>query len=443
MRLGWYSDLLASERRTFWACFAGLGLDSMDTTIFSLVLPTLIALLGISHPQAGILGSAYLIGSAVGGWGGGIIADRIGRVRTLQAMILLVAIFTCLSAFSSDFWQLLIARFLQGAGYGGESAIGGVLISEVIRSHLRGRVAATVQSGYAVGYALSVLAFPVVYALFPQAQAWRVFLLLGLLPALLVFIIRRLVGEPEIFVETKKAQRDQQAAPKITAIFQPQFLRTTITCLFLATGVLGGAYVMITWLPTYLQSALGMPVTKTAGFLFVNIFGSLTGPVFYGILSDRIGRRQAFVAFLICQAINAAIYMFVPLSPAIILLLGYFLGAFQGGLASGLVPTFAELYPTELRANGSSFCASVGRGVASIVPGMVGILSVQLTLPVAMGVCAIASYVVGIIAALLLRDKTGVDLRTLDRESAVSSVQAVGGNRTNTNSSIAANGGMT
>jgi MFS family permease len=62
MRLGWYSDLLVEERRTFWACFAGLGLDSMDTTIFSLVLPTLIALLGISHPEAGILGSAYLIG---------------------------------------------------------------------------------------------------------------------------------------------------------------------------------------------------------------------------------------------------------------------------------------------------------------------------------------------------------------------------------------------
>ena len=442
MRLGWYSDLLASERRTFWACFAGLGLDSMDTTIFSLVLPTLIALLGISHPEAGILGSAYLVGSAVGGWGGGIIADRIGRVRTLQAMILLVAIFTCLSAFSSNFWQLLIARFLQGAGFGGESAIGGVLISEVIRSHLRGRVAATVQSGYAVGYAISVLAFPIVYALAPQDLAWRIFLVLGLLPTLLVFIIRRLVGEPEIFVETRKAMKQQDTAPSIAAIFAPQYLRTTITCLMLSTGVLGGAYVMITWLPTYLQSALGMPVTKTAGFLFVNILGSLAGPVAYGILSDRFGRRRAFVAFLICQAINAAIYMFFPISPSMILILGFFIGAFQGGLASGLVPSFSELYPTELRANGSSFCASVGRGVAAIVPGMVGILSVQMTLPVAMGACAIASYVVGIIAALLLRDRTGIDLRTLDRESAVSAVQ-VAGHRTNTNGSVAANGGMT
>jgi gas vesicle protein len=73
---------------------------------------------------------------------------------------------------------------------------------------------------------------------------------------------------------------------------------------------------------------------------------------------------------------------------------------------------------------------------------MVGILSAQLTLPVAMGACAIASYAVGIVAALLLHDKTGVDLRTLDRERAVSAVQAAG-HRTNTNSSVAANGGMT
>jgi MFS family permease len=427
VKLGWYSDLLPVERRTFWACFGGLGLDSMDTTIFSLVLPTLIALVGITHPEAGILGSAYLVGSAIGGWGGGIIADRIGRVRTLQAMILLVAVFTFLSAFSSNFWELLIARFLQGAGFGGESAIGGVLISEVIRPHLRGRVASAVQSGYAVGYAMSVVAFPIVFALAPQGIAWRIFLVIGLLPALLVFVIRRLVREPEIFVETRKTLRDQHAAPKISAIFAPQFLRTTITCLLLSTGVLGGAYVMITWLPTYLQSALGMPVTKTAGFLFVNILGSLTGPVFYGLLSDKIGRRQAFVAFLVCQAINAAIYMFMPIGPTIILILGYFLGAFQGGLASGLVPTFSELYPTELRANGSSFCASVGRGVASIVPGMVGILSVQLTLPIAMGVCAIASYIVGIIAALMLRDKSGIDMRTLDRESGSSASVAVGG----------------
>jgi MFS family permease len=419
VNLGWYSALLPTERRTFWACFGGLGLDSMDTTIFALVMPTLIAIVGITNPQAGLIGSAYLVGSAVGGWGGGIVADRIGRVRTLQIMILFVAAFTFLSAFCSNFGELFVVRFLQGFGYGGESAIGGVLISEVIRPQLRGRVAATVQSGYAVGYAASVVIYPILFALLPQTLAWRAFLIVGFLPALFVFLIRRLVPESQIFVETNKVMEKERVAPSIATIFHKQYLRTTLTCLMLSCGVLGGAYVMITWLPTYLRLAMGMPVTQTAGFLIVNILGSLTGPIVYGLLSDRIGRRSSFVVFLLCQTVNAAIYMFAPIGTSVILILSFFLGAFQGGLASGLVPTFSELYPTELRANGASFCSGVGRGLASVVPAMVGILSVKMTLPIAMGTCAIVSYIVGITAALMLRDNTGVDLHELDRESGI------------------------
>jgi hypothetical protein len=145
LRLGWYSDLTPVERRTYWACFAGFGLDSMDTTIYALVIPSLIAVLGLTAPQAGYLATAALIGTAVGGWGGGILADRIGRIRVLQLTILWVAIFTFAAAFGNSFAQLFGIRFLQGLGYGGEAAVGGVLISEVVRPALRGRVAASVQ----------------------------------------------------------------------------------------------------------------------------------------------------------------------------------------------------------------------------------------------------------------------------------------------------------
>jgi hypothetical protein len=149
MRLGWYSELTAPERRTFWACFGGFGLDSMDTTMYALVIPSLIAMLGITRPEAGYLATAALVGAAIGGWGAGVLADRIGRVRVLQLTILWVAGFTFVAAFTGSFSQLLVVRLLQGLGYGGEAAVGGVLISEVVRPALRGRVAASVQSGYA------------------------------------------------------------------------------------------------------------------------------------------------------------------------------------------------------------------------------------------------------------------------------------------------------
>lgn len=414
MKLGWYSDLDAIERRTYWACFAGFGLDSMDTTIYALVIPALITTLGLTKPEAGYLATAALVGAAVGGWGAGILADRIGRVRILQITILWVAVCTASAAFADSFAQLFVIRFLQGLGYGGEAAVGGVLISEVVRPALRGRVAASVQSSYAVGYAISVGLLPVIASLFPEEIGWRVFFALGIIPAFLVFFIRRLVPESGVYAEAKAAQAKGAEAPPFWAIFSRTHLRRTAAAAIMSTGIFGGAYTMITWLPTYLRTALGLSVTTSAGYLAMNILGSLVGPLCYGLLSDRIGRRPAFMAFLVLQAINAGIYLLAPIGPDLTILLSFFLGAFQGALASGMLPTFAELFPTGIRASGQGFCLSGGRGFGSVVPATVGMLAATLPLGTAMGVCALCSYALAFCAAIALPETIGADLNAVE-----------------------------
>ncbi len=409
-KLGWYSELTGRERLTYWACFGGLGLDAMDTTIYALVMPTLIAIVGITKPQAGIIASAALIGSAVGGWLAGIAADRIGRVRVLQITILLVAGFTFLSAFTHSFWQLFLARSIQGIGYGGEAAVGGVLISETVVPRLRGRVAASVQSGYAIGYALSTAMMPIIFGYFSQAMAWRVFFGIGLLPAVFVMFIRRFVPESTLYVESHK-ETTKAARNNFWEIFVPPHLKNTITATVLSTGILGGAYVMITWLPTYLRTVLHLRVSSTAGYLALNILGSFVGPFAYGFLSDWIGRRKSFMIFLCCQATNVAIYMFAPIGAATTMVLGFFLGALQGGLASGMLPSFSELFPTRIRASGQGFSLSGGRGFGAVVPAMVGVLAATKPLGQAMGVCALSAYAVALVAAYLLRETKGADLR--------------------------------
>jgi MFS family permease len=408
-KLGWYSELSGRERLTYWACFGGLGLDAMDTTIYALVMPTLIAIVGITRPQAGVIASAALIGSAVGGWLAGIAADRIGRVRVLQITILLVAGFTFLSAFTHSFWQLFLARSIQGIGYGGEAAVGGVLISETVAPRLRGRVAASVQSGYAIGYALSTAMMPIIFGYFSQAMAWRVFFGIGLLPAVFVMFIRRFVPESTLYVELHKEKT--KTARNFWEIFVPPHLKNTITATVLSTGILGGAYVMITWLPTYLRTVLHLRVSSTAGYLALNILGSFVGPFAYGFLSDWIGRRKSFMIFLCCQATNVAIYMFAPINAATTMVLGFFLGALQGGLASGMLPSFSELFPTRIRASGQGFSLSGGRGFGAVVPAMVGVLAATRPLGQAMGVCALSAYAVALVAAYLLRETKGADLR--------------------------------
>ena len=264
----------------------------------------------------------------------------------MQLTILMVAGFTCLAAFMSDFWSLALVRFLQGLGYGGEAAVGGVLISGVIRPALRGRVAASVQSSYAVGYAISVSLPPVIASLFSEEMGWRVFFAIGIIPAALVFFIRRLVPESGIYAEARASQRDGAVPPPFWTTFTGRHLRRTAAAAIMSTGIFGGAKVMITWLPTYLRSALGLSIKSSTGFLVMNILGSLVGPLLFGWLSDRIGRRPAFMTFLVLQSGNVAILLLAPIGLTTTIVLSFFLGAFSGlGHAADLRGAVPDLDP--------------------------------------------------------------------------------------------------
>ena len=141
----WYAELAPSERRTFWACFGGWALDALDVQIFSFAIPAIIATFSITNVDAGLIGTVTLLTSAFGGWAAGMLADRFGRVRTLQITIVWFAVFTFLCGFSQTYNQLLISRALMGFGFGGEWAAGAVLMGEVIRARHRGKAVGFVQ----------------------------------------------------------------------------------------------------------------------------------------------------------------------------------------------------------------------------------------------------------------------------------------------------------
>src|SRR5215510_3141589 len=132
--LAWVFELAPRERRAFGACIGGWALDAMDVQMYSFVIPALIASWGITRADAGVLGTAALLASALGGWLAGWVADRFGRVRTLQVAILWFAIFTFLSGLAQNYEQLFVARALLGLGFGGEWAAGAVLLGESIRA---------------------------------------------------------------------------------------------------------------------------------------------------------------------------------------------------------------------------------------------------------------------------------------------------------------------
>ncbi len=406
----WYGEASPRQKRAFWSCKVGYMLDGMDTQMLSFVIPTLVATWGISLADAGFIGTLTLLASALGGWAAGILSDRIGRVRTLQLTVVWFAVFTGLCGLAQNYEQLLAARALMGFGFGGEWTAGAVLIGEVIRAKDRGKAVGLVQSGWAIGWGLTAILYSVLFSVLPAELAWRALFLIGLLPALLVVVIRRYVKEPDVYEKEKAAQGNASDRPRFTEIFSPKLLSTTVRAALLATGAQGGYYAITTWLPTYLKTERHLTVMGTGGYLAMIIFGSWIGYLVSSYLTDKLGRKPNFILFAVGSMTVAFGYTMLPLSNGAMFWLGFPLGFFASGIFSGMGAFLTELFPTRVRGSGQGFCYNFGRAVGALFPFLIGALSKQYGLGASIGIFAAAAYGVLIIAALTLPETRGREL---------------------------------
>jgi len=410
----WYREISSQERRTFWSCKVGYALDAMDTQILSFVIPTLIGVWGLSKADAGLIGTCTLLASAAGGWAAGILSDRIGRVRALQITILWFAVFTFLCGLAQNYEQLLIARTLMGFGFGGEWTAGAVLIGEAIRAQDRGKAVGMVQAGWALGWGVSALLYAWFFSVLPPETAWRLLFLVGIVPAVFVFFLRRLVKEPEVFQEARTRQSsDGDAGTRFFAIFSPRLLSTTLRAAVLTTGAQGGYYAITTWLPTFLKTERHLTVLGTGGYLAVVIIGSYIGYLTSAVLTDRLGRKRNFILFAVGSMVVALAYTHLEVTDGLMLMLGLPLGFFASGIFAGMGAFLTELFPTEVRGSGQGFCYNVGRAVGACFPFLIGQVSAHSSLGHAIGIFAAGAYGLLILAALTLPETRGRQLESI------------------------------
>jgi MFS family permease len=405
--LGWISDLGPRERRAFTACVGGWALDAMDVQLYSFVIPALIFTWHITNAQAGVLGTAALLVSALGGWLAGWFADRFGRVLTLQFAILWFAVFTFVSGLAQNFNQLFVARAVMGLGFGGEWAAGAVLLGEVVRAQHRGKALGVMQAGWALGWGTAALLYAFFFSILPPQTAWRALFLVGIAPALLVFWVRRYVEEPPVYLETRALLAASGDRPSLFEIFRPPLLRITLLGGLMGTGAQGGYYAVTTWLPTFLRTERKLSVLNSAGYLAVSIAGAFCGYLTGGLLADRIGRRLTFLVFAIGAGAIALIYTMVPFGNTAMLVLGFPLGFFASGVFSAMGPFFTEHFPTRVRGVGQGFAYNIGRAAGALFPTLVGILSARMPLGQAIGLFAGIAYATMAVAAFLLPETRG------------------------------------
>jgi MFS family permease len=395
------------DRRAWHALFAaqaGWMLDAMDFLLFSFAVIPIREEFGLSNGTMGALTSVALIAGAVGGMAFGRLADRLGRVRALTFSILLYSAATAGLATSVALWQLVAWRIAVGLGMGGEWSCGSVLVAETWPAEHRGKAMGLMQAGWAIGALIAAAAS----ALIIGRYGWRVLFLIGALPAIAAFFIRRGVEEPTVWRERPRE------ASRWSEMFSPTFLRRTVIATLLSSSVLVAYWGVTSWLPAFLATPIakggaGLTVTTSAKWLIALQVGAFFGYISFGWIADRIGRRPAFTFFMVAATLLVPLFAFYARTPMMLLTLGPLLGFFAHGYFSLFGAMLAELFPTRIRAGAQGFCYNGGRLASAAAPLLIGRASQTYSFALVI-TCAALFFALGGILVWLLPETKGAEL---------------------------------
>ena len=392
-KASWHQGVTAYQWLVLGTAWLGWVFDSMDATIYALVLtPALRDLLpksaggGVAADAigwyGGIIFAIFLVGWAAGGMLFGVLADRLGRTRTLVFTILIYAAFTGLAALSATWWQLAVYRFLTALGIGGEWAAGAALVAEVWPEDKRARAAGVLQSAWAAGFLLAAVA-----NLLLRAHSWRWLFVAGVAPAAIAVLVRWGIREPERWL---RVRAQEQAAPgprgsRLAELFQPRHRRATLVGTGLAFVAVFGLWGATNWTPTLVAGLPGLrglaPARLTALVSYATMTlnaGALAGYLVFGPLAERWGRRPVFALMCVGSLVLLPVTFLTPCSYAQVLVLLPLLGFFNNGIFGGFPIYLPELYPTRIRATGAGFCFNAGRVLAASGPFLTGFLVTAL-----------------------------------------------------------------
>jgi MFS family permease len=348
-----------------------------------------------------IILAAFLLGGATGGVLFGMVSDRIGRKPALTFTILFYSLFTSLSAFSDTWWQLAAFRFLVALGVGGEWAVASTLVAEVFPQRSRAWSQSIFHASSVLGTLLAVAAGSFIisrrdwHIVLPWGTAelagWRLAFLLGAVPALLVIWVRASLRESERWLEARATdQAELSFSAQLAELFRGSVRRSTLV------GVSLAAVALATFWGTHIHGRekmkeaveLAAPADQVEeddagvrikhaemlGMLLVTLGGG-AGLLSFGPLAERLGRRGAFLVFLLGGLISSLILFPFPYPETVLYILLPAFGFLTLGMHAGCAVYFPELFPTRLRATGGGFCFNVGRVLAAPVLLVAGLMN--------------------------------------------------------------------
>ena len=394
----------SEARKALLGSALGYAMDGFDLLILGFMLRVISADLGFGPAQGASLVTATLIGAVIGGVVFGMLSDRIGRVRVLTWTIVLFAVFTGMCALAQGYWDLLLYRTIAGIGLGGEFGIGMALVAEAWPASKRARVSSYV----GLGWQLGVLAAAIVTPILLPVIGWRGMFAIGILPAIAAYFIRKNLHEPDVFVE-RTAGTPTTSLPINLLVKDVETTKISIGMIILCSVQNFGYYGVMIWLPNYLSTRFGFGLAQSATWTAVTIAGMALGIFVFGHVADRLGRRPAFITYMLGAAIMVVVYSKLT-DPTALLIGGAVMGLFVNGMLGGYGALMSELYPTTARATAQNVLFNIGRAVGGLGPIVVSAVAASYGFDTAIALLALL-YIADMLAFLfLIPDRRGAEL---------------------------------
>ncbi|MEH2492781.1 MFS transporter [Bradyrhizobium sp. AZCC 2230] len=431
----WYRALSRSQWNALIASNLGWLFDGFET--YALVLTTGVALRQLLDPAQyaqipsyiGTVIAITLLGWGIGGMLGGILADYIGRKRTMVLAIIAYSIATGLSAFAFDWISFVALRFLVGIAIGSEWATGSSMLAELWPDRARGKGAGIMQCGLGLGFFLASLTWLFLSEAGPDA--WRYMFALGVLPALLTLWIRRAIPESKVWEEANQKRHaaleqkrsgatlgeDAEKLTRFTLLdlfTDPSLRRRTIVVFVMSLTTTIGFWGISTWVPPFIGSLAlkegftAAQWTSYAGMAYT--IGSVLGYLSMGFLMDAFGRKPITIIFFAMALLLTPALFFLTADLKRLLLLAAVNAFFSNGQYTWMPVWLPELYPTRMRATAMAFAFNAPRFIAFLGPLLAGTMITQFGGFGQAAVVLASIYVVGIGAALFLPETKGAPL---------------------------------
>jgi putative MFS transporter len=428
----WHKKLIAVG-------FIGVFFDAADFVMFGSALPVIAKEFGLNPQEAGLLATVGLAGAFVGALFWGTISDYIGRKTAFQATIVIFAAFTGLTAVCWNAMTMGIARFIANFGLGGEVPVTTTLVAEFMPRKVRGLGTGMVMAAFGCGQVTAAL----LGLLVVPTLGWKYLFLIGIVPLLLVSVVRRVIPESVRYLlnkgrtveaaeivsriviengagpgEAPSAPLNEKAAATIAEtakftlgeLFRPDLRRRTILLWIASIGLLWAGNGMIFMLPLILTQR-GMSIGSALTFSFIQAMAGAVGYMSITYMMDLFGRRLVLPLFLILGVVFD-LWFAHSSGPTIYVAIAA-VGFCNPGVFGGCSTYSAELYPTAVRATGVGWFFGIGRVGSFLVPLVLGTMMVSGYGMYVMHTFALSYFIAGIAIMAIAIETRGRALDTI------------------------------